>query len=343
MRLTRERLLNLTNSYLTKIVRKDPNVIAIYMTGSMLEEDPFLNGTTDVDLVFVHNHTRDIQRQIVPITEDATLDIHFFQQSYYSPQRKIRLDPWVGPGLCFDPVLLYGKSHWFEFTQAAIEGAFFQPNYVLQRSRSFFGQAYESWTELSRNRNLTQARYILNYLRMVENACNSIASLSAHPLTDRRILKQFKTVCENVKMDHLVPMANQLFIGENDLQPYYDYFAKSWRYYLEEFGKSDLGNQIPKYHAFRLNYYANAVEYYWEEHLISAVWLMLKTWSTVVEWCGLHGNPHYESFLNALQIGTNFTQNREEQLREFIDTVDEGIEKWGVENGFTAQESDFIQ
>ena len=64
MRLTRERLLNLTNSYLTKIVRKDPNIICIYLTGSMLNEDPFIGGTTDVDLVIVHNHPRDIPRQI---------------------------------------------------------------------------------------------------------------------------------------------------------------------------------------------------------------------------------------------------------------------------------------
>ena len=83
MRLTRERLLNLTNSYLTKIVRKDPNIICIYLTGSMLNEDPFIGGTTDVDLVIVHNHPRDIPRQIVPITEEATLDIHFFWSIYY--------------------------------------------------------------------------------------------------------------------------------------------------------------------------------------------------------------------------------------------------------------------
>ena len=114
----------LMNSYLTKIVRKDPNIICIYLTGSMLNEDPFIGGTTDVDLVIVHNHPRDIPRQIVPITEEATLDIQFFQQAYYTPQRKIRLDPWVGPALCFDPVLLYGKGHWFKFTQAAIKAGF---------------------------------------------------------------------------------------------------------------------------------------------------------------------------------------------------------------------------
>lgn len=343
MRLTRERLLNLTNSYLTKIIRKDPNVVCIYLTGSMLQEDPFINGTTDVDLVIVHNHARDIPRQIVPVTEEATLDIQFFQQAYYTPQRKIRLDPWVGPALCFDPHLLYGKGHWFEFTQAAIEAGFFRPENVLVRSRAFFAKAYESYRELTTNRSITPARYLLNYLRTIENICNSIASLSAHPLTDRRIIKDFKGVSEAVALENLVPLLNELFISENDLHPYYDYFAKSWAYYLEQFGKSDLAKQLPKYHAFRFKYYADAVEHYWEDHILSALWIMIKTWSVVVEWCGLHGNQHFDSFLNAVQIGPNFAAERENQLLAFLDQADEGIEKWGSENGFTAQESDFIQ
>ena len=79
------------------------------------------------------------------------------------------------------------------------------------------------------------------------------------------------------------------------------------------------------------------------EHLISALWLMLKTWSVVVEWCSLQGNPHYDGFLNALQAGLPFHETRESQLSDFIDCVDEGIERWGNENGFSAQESDFIQ
>lgn len=343
MRLTRERLLNLTNSYLTKIVRKDPNIICIYLTGSMLNEDPFIGGTTDVDLVIVHNHPRDIPRQIVPITEEATLDIHFFQQAYYTPQRKIRLDPWVGPALCFDPVLLYGKGHWFEFTQAAIEAGFFQPGCVLQRSRLFFAKAFESYRELRQNRSMTQSRYILTTLRTIENVCNSVASLNGPPLTDRRILKSFKDVCEAVKIEDAVPLLNQLFLSENDLKPHRDYFLQSWTYYLEQFGKSDLARTIPKYHAFRLKYYTAAVETYWDEHLISALWLMLKTWSVVVEWCSLQGNPHYDGFLNALQAGLPFHETRESQLSDFIDCVDEGIERWGNENGFSAQESDFIQ
>lgn len=343
MRLTRERLLNLTNSYLTKMVRRNPNVVCIYLTGSMLQEDPFINGTTDVDLVVVHNRPEDLPRKIVPITDEATLDIHYFQQSYFNPMRKIRKDPWLGSGMCFDPIQLYGKGHWFEFTQASIESAFFQPEYVLHRSRVFFAQAYESWRALRFDKSMSEARYILNYLRTIESICNSVAALSQHPLTDRRILKDFKAACDAVEIPDVVPLMNQLLIGETDPKPYFEYFSAPWKYYLEFFGNSELVNSIPKYHIYRLKYYTAAVETYWEEHLISALWIMLKTWSVTVEWLNLHGNEYYTTLLRTIEIGRAFSAQREEQLGKFIDAVDVAIEKWGDEHGFTKLESDFIQ
>lgn len=240
MILNKERLLTMTQTFLSKRLHSDHSIVCVYLTGSMLRDDPFINGTADVDLVIVHNQPVDEIREIIGMTPEVTLDIHHIEQSYYSPPRKVRKDPWIGSSLCFDPLLLYNKGHWFEFMQASVEAGFFSPEYVIYRSGLFLNEARLLFTELENQRNLGSSIYISSYLKIIEDGCNAVACLSGLPLTDRTLMKRFNEVAEAINREDLAPILYGLILGQSSPFPYYDYFFNSWKYYLEYFGNSDL-------------------------------------------------------------------------------------------------------
>lgn len=333
MKITKERLLTLTQMYLNKLVRSDHSVVCVYLVGSMLEEDPFINGTTDVDLVIVHNVPVSENREIVAISPEATLDIHHIEQNTYSPPRKIRKDPWVGSSLCFDPIVLYGTGHWFEFAQASVEAGFFQPEAVIYRSRLFSNAAREKFSSLGTTMQ-QGGNYTAAYLKTIENAANAVATLVGKPLTDRTMFKQFKAIADNLDEPELMADLHALLLGNRDISPYYEYFFNAWKYYIEFFGNNPVSHSMMKLNASRLLYYMRPVEWYWNEHLTSSIWLMAKTWSSIANYIQLDDNEYYNSFLTMLEISPHFFVQRHDQLEALLEKVEDVQEKWGREKGF---------
>ncbi len=340
MAINKERLIKLTESFLGKRLRTDHSIICAYLTGSMLSEDPFINGTADVDIVMVHNHSPAAVREIVPLSAEVTLDIHHLDQAYFSPSKKVRKDPWVGSSLCFDPVVLYGAGHWFEFAQASVEANFFAPEYVMYRSRLFSNEARTLLSSLGAIAANGTSAYCSAYLKIVENSCNAIACLSKMPLTDRVMMRQFKPLAETVGAADLTADLYDLMLGQTDPSLYYEYFFNSWQYYLTYFGNSPFSNQ--KMQSSRLPYYTAAVSAYWNEHLISSLWIMAKTWSSVARALQLDGNEYYEALCTMLEIHPRSCPQRSSQLEAFLEKVEEVQAAWGAEQGFDEREQTLL-
>lgn len=337
MKVSKERLLKITETFLSKRLKTDRGIVCVYLIGSMLTEDPFINGTTDVDLVVVHNQPVMDRREILSITEAVTLDLHHIEQSYYSPPRKIRKDPWIGSSLCFDPILLYGKGHWFEFAQASVEAGFFSPEYVIYRSRLFSNEARTLLTDLGNIIHHGSSAYTAAYLKILENSCNAIASLYKMPLTDRTMMKQFKTSADALEHPELTADLFELILGQNDPSPFFDYFFNSWQYYLEYLGSSEYASE--KMRTNRIQYYTAPVSYYWNEHLTSALWIMAKTWSSVAQSLQLDGNEYYESLCSILEIGPQFYSQRRQQMEAFVDKVEELQTEWEISQGLDEEKT----
>lgn len=333
MRVTKESLLNLTKSYISKRIRLDRSIICIYLTGSMLAKDPFINGSTDVDLVFVHEGNTEQVREIIKISPEITFDIHHLNQGYFTPPRKVRTDPWIGSSLCFDPVVLYGKGHWFEFTLASIEANFFLPENIIQRAYQFSNNARNLWLILRSGKTEQESIFVQQYIKILENASNAIACLSSFPLTDRIFMKNFKVSAESINKPELTGELYGLILGEADPTPYFDYYFNSWKYYLEYFGKSELVNQYPQYDEDRLQYYTKPVDILWKDHLPSALWIMTKTWSRVVAAFQLDINEYFHSFCSIIEIGPSYFPKRAKQIEDYLDLVEESLVDWGKQQG----------
>ncbi|MFN7037533.1 MAG: hypothetical protein ACK4SN_14335, partial [Bellilinea sp.] len=114
MRITLEALHKAARESAERYARRDRSLVCIYLTGSLLGDEPLLGGTTDIDLIFVHTTLPPYGREIVRLTDEIHLDIAHLPQSVFQQPRRLRADTWIGSFLCANPIPLHDLGHWFE-------------------------------------------------------------------------------------------------------------------------------------------------------------------------------------------------------------------------------------
>ncbi len=149
MRVTRESLIRIAKETAQERAFNNKDIISAYLTGSLLTEEPFLGGVTDIDLVLVTANNPPMSREIVALTPDFHLDISYHAKAEYDPPRELRANPWLGYEI-YDPMLLHETKHFFEFTQAAVRAGFefHEPALVLQRCRKLLDHGRKIWFDL---------------------------------------------------------------------------------------------------------------------------------------------------------------------------------------------------
>jgi predicted nucleotidyltransferase len=64
MRITKESMLRLARDTAAIRANEDHSIVCIYVTGSVVTEDPFIGGTTDIDLFIVHAGQPVVSREV---------------------------------------------------------------------------------------------------------------------------------------------------------------------------------------------------------------------------------------------------------------------------------------
>lgn len=192
MRVTRETLIRLAKETAQERAFNDKSIIAAYLTGSLLTEEPFLGGVTDIDLVLVMNDKPLMTREIVKLTPDFHVDISYRARSEYQPPRALRTNPWLGYEI-YDPMLLLESQHFFEFTQAAVRAGFefHEPALALARCRKLLDHGRQIWFDLMDVGEDAGPKEVTKYLKSLYHAANAIAELHGPPLPERRLLLLF--------------------------------------------------------------------------------------------------------------------------------------------------------
>ncbi len=333
MKITRDKLLKLSDSYLQQRARKDRSILCAYLTGYLVREFPYINSTTDVDIIMIHSELPQAYREITGISEEASFDIYHYPKSYFANPRNLRTDPWIGSSLCFDPIVLFGKGHWYEYVLSSVEAFFFLPENTMRRALVFNNEAHKYFAQLQRLANTKyETTYVFNYLLCIENAVNSAACLKSKPLTMRHFLQDFNECCIELGHPELPEAAERLFT-EQPLEQYYSYYTKFWNYYFDYFSNYVKEDFFPEYGKVRLPYYTKAVEAYWEAHLPSAVWIMLNTWTHFFSAMNLEFNEGFHSFLGMNGLTPQQAVNRLPQIDHFLEQIDDTIDNWGNANG----------
>lgn len=324
MRITRETLIRIASETAQKRALSDPGLAAAYLTGSLRTENPFLGGTTDVDIVFVHNEAPKVRREIIPLTPEFHLDILHHPRAEYDKPKELRLHPWLGPEL-YDPQPLYVTGHFFEFVQAGVRDKFNDPASALARASRPAAEARQKWSQLQ----LSEAAWpdlLLGYLEAVSLAANAVALLHGAPLTERRFLLQFPGRAAAAGRPELAEsLLEMLGAADADVEALKACLAAWEQDFVEAAGRPRVEERIA---APRLAYYKNACASMLESESPQVIlWPLLLTWTLAAKALPPTRQSTWESACKGLGLlGPGFDENMA-RLDGFLDIVEETLEK----------------
>ena len=333
MRITRDTLLKHARQTVNFRLAQDKTVACVYLTGSLLHEDPVIGGTADIDLVFVHDRLPKVEREVIRVTDEVTFDIAHYSQMNYDQPRRLRLNPWLGSYLISDPILLFENQHWFEFTQASVAAQFYQPDTVLARVRPLADYARQVWMDLSSKPVEAGIAPLQAYLKALESAGNAVACLSGPPLPERRFFLLFpKRALKAGKPDLTAGL-----IGLFNRQPPSDELWAGWMIDWENiYNTVSVTSSCPvRLQPPRKGYYLAAMQALRAENAPGALWLLLRTWTTLA--AHLRSNAAalhpFNEFRRTLGLDEASFKKRFSELDTFLDRVDETLDDFALSSG----------
>lgn len=332
MRITQEILRKIANDTVAKRTRKDRSLLSVYLHGSLLEETFLLGGTTDIDLVFIHDNNPQIKREIEALTDEVHLDIAHHPRSEYRDTRTLRLHPWLGPTIVGCKIL-YDPQHFMDFTQASVGGQFYRPDFVLERGRGMVEHGRQIWFSLHVMADEPDLDDFSLYLKAVEHVVNGIASLSGPPLTERRLLVNFPERAEAVGKPGLYPGLLGLLGGANVKVDLLRACLDDWIAACEAIPTAEVPISL---HPGRRGYYKQAFETLLSgERPHDVLWPLLRTGTYALQKLpeGKEEARNWHRHLEELGLmGAGFHQ-RVAALDVYLDTVEETLEAWARDHG----------
>jgi hypothetical protein len=338
MRITREILLKLARDTAAQRARVSRRLVCIYLVGSCLTEEPLLGGTTDIDLVVIHDSDPLQPREVQRLNDEISLDICHYSQDLFRQPRHLRVDPWMGPFIYNKPLVLYDSGHWFDYNQAAVGAQFLQPDNILARSRSLADAARQTWMALSFDQQPgDQRRRVYSFLKALENAGNAVASLNGLPLAERRFLTELPQRAAALGRPELSGGLVSLLAGEVEVEDEtWESWGHSWEAALQAVGT--LEDCPPRLLPARKDYYTHAAATLWEEHPTAAFWLLIRTWTLAV--CHLpEDSPAilpWQEACRAAGLDKGHFAQRLEALDAYLDGMEELLDAWAEKNGVVA-------
>jgi hypothetical protein len=330
MRITKESLLRVARENVSQRIHSRPDLVAAYLTGSLLKDEPLLGNTTDIDLVFVHPFQPSVRREIVPLTPEIHLDIKYNPRSEYEPPRELRLHPWLGPEM-YNPIRLYDGQHFFDFVQAGVREKYHDPVNAHGRASLNAQHARQIWGDLQIKQD-DSPRSMLFYLKSVNHAANAIAVLKDSPLSERRFLLEFPAYAEAAGNSGLTEDLFALLGAGQAEKDKLEACLPSWERDFLEAGKDQSADV--RLHPARLIYYRQGFEALLAgEKPLAVLWPLIHTWSLTVEALPEAERSAWTAFcqeLGLLQKGLEF---RLEKLDQFLDEVEKILDNMAVSNG----------
>ena len=330
MRLMLESMIQIAKEAAIQRAESNGDIVAAYLTGSLLDNDPFLGGSADIDLVFVHAQETRLRREIVSLTPEIHLDIKHNPRREYNHPRELRIHPWLGPEM-YDPLLLYETEHFFKFVQAGLRDKFHEPVNTLLRSRRNAEHARQMCNGLQFPAE-TGPALVLKYLKAVNHAANAIAILNGAPLAERRFLLQFPARAEAAGRPALSAGLLALLGAQNmDSFPLAGFLPEWGTAFLEAAGIPGVEARI---HPARLGYYKKAFEsLLGGENPQAILWPFIQTWSLAVAVLPSTKQVAWKSACQQLGLFGDDFKERLQELDHYLDSIEELLDKMAAANG----------
>jgi len=328
MRVTRDALLKIARDTAEKAYVPNRNITAAFLVGSMLSENPFMGGTTDIDLLVIYDGDPPNDREILKLSNDIHIDVRYEAASLYAQPRELRGDPWRGYTM-WNPLLLHQKGRFFEYTQSIVRSQFDDPVNRMKRAYAFSGPARSAWTEMQLDPANAEP---LKLLRAVENAANAVAVLAGAPIPTRHLLAEFPARAQALDNPDLVKSLLEVMARQINVDFVHEWLP-AWEVAFCSAGQRPLELDV---HIARLGYYKAGIETLLESDFpLAAAWPMIFTWAMAAEagnFAGEHNRP-WNRVLALLGLDPVGMPERIQALDGFLDTLEEMLEQMAARNG----------
>ncbi len=328
MRVTRDILLKLARENAAKLVEKDRSIHCVYITGSLLREDPFLGGVTDIDLVCIHDRPVKTEREIVRLNAEVHVDVAHLPQSLFDHPRSLRSNAWLGGSLAEGPLVLHDLSHWFDYTRASATAQFWNTDQVAVRARDFSARARQTWQQLSDESIPQGLKRAQAYIEALTDLANSINVLSGMPLSTRRLVYELPLRAASVDFSDFTGAFINLFTTPAFNEEHWETWMKQWQeglLALKEVKEAPIQLGVTRH-----NYYLNAAAALASDRPAASLWIMLQTWTLAAGSLpkGEQAYKEWQNFAHALDLDGRGLLNRLNDLDVLIDNVESFLDRW---------------
>ncbi len=259
--------------------KKNRDILAAYLRGSLLYGSPLLGGVGDIDLVFIHNSPPSTTREIRKLTPKIFFDIEHHDQLQYKTPRELRLDPWFGPTLR-DALPLYDPRHILDYTQSGVRSNFDFPENKQARSRTLLKPARQFWLD----RQIAPPGEIISelpaFLSALDKALNAVSLIAGPPLTIRRLGKEFEDRANQLNAPGLSIAFNHLLGAVNLSQDKLSEWLEDWSRAMHTLQERSSQDTIL---AEQETYFFSAMEEFTKnESRMAGLWPLLNTWTAII-------------------------------------------------------------
>lgn len=329
MRITQELLYKIARDTVKARKRSEPDILAAYLIGSVLTDEPLLGGTTDIDLVLVHKYQVPVERETVAVTREVSLDILHKRKDDFDHHRTLRQDPWLGYPLTYNHISLADTDHWLEFIQAGVTAEFHRSDNVLVRVRGMLNEAREGWLALNQNVFSDHEAWLQQYLSILASAANAVTGLIGPPLTTRRFLLSFTEQIETLG----VPKLQAGLYGLLGISKAIEKKLPKWTDALQaDLSQLPESSSIPvQFAPCRHAYYLNAIRAMVDSgETEAALWPLLEVWLAARQ---AIPNPDenqktWTDCLQTLHLVEEHQSQKTTAMDSYLDTIDQVMEDW---------------
>ncbi len=299
--------------------RRDLNLLAAYLIGSLVDGDPFLGGAADADVVLVYNGPPPQEQERLTLHDAIFVDLHLHDRAAYEPPRPLRTDPLWGTAL-FYARALYDPQHFLDFVQSAVRSRFKQPEIAYQRAQTALERARGAWAAL--HEPLTPEGF-QRYLEAVSCGANALAALANRWLPPRRLAPRFAQVAQRLGRPDWVATLYRL-LGAPNLPPEEELDAL-----LARAHKAAQG--LAEEEAVEARYYLRAAEALAQGAVPNQALYPLLWWLTQQAAAHPEAAPALSETLSTL--GLNAVETLRSLSDAWLDEVEEFLEAWGHAQG----------
>lgn len=334
MRITRDFLLKIARNTAAQRKRSEPDLQAVFLMGSVLEEEPLLGGTTDIDLMLVHKYFAPIERETLPLTPELSLDIYHKTLDDYAHLRKLRQDALLGYPLTISNIILMDTDHWLEYAQSSVGAEFHRSDNVQARVTNDLSLAREYWLKLIHEDKLNPFVWLDTFLKSLELGANAISGLIGPPLPTRRFSIILKERLERLG----VPESWTGFCGllgclnpiDFDIHPWINAFEEDLKLLAES-------TSFPVHLSpCRYLYYVRGIRSLaHSEDPSTSIWPLLRTWLDI-QLASAEPSPQFEDwlgFVSSLNLTEEMQKVKIEALDLYLDSIEILIESWSEAYG----------